>query len=839
MGLLYNEFASSSGPAYKISKSVRINRQFGTANYFTRTPTTAGNRKIWTLSLWVKRGAYSANVRRTVFGSGATGTDSFNTFSGGGNSNNIYFGTGITGASGIFWRDSASWAHLVYIVDTTLEVQADRFKAYVNGVRTSGGVFTIPLNFDTFVNATVPMYVGTGYGFGADDVNTTGMWDGNIAEVVFLDGIKASTTTKIINGVSNEVLTQLGEFSPVTGVWEARKWTGAYGTNGFYLNFSDGTSTTTLGYDYSGNNNHFTPVGLVRSSGDPADCWTNDVPPNNGDTNPLIQPSSNYCVLNAIDMPLGYIVYNANATGVADLNHYGNRGTMPYPNTGKWYWEATVGTTTTTTKLAAVGVATATATLNSPLQTTANAYGVAAVNTIYGYSNATNPWSATGTFAVGDTIQVAFDPVNLRLWIGKNNVWYNSTGGTTGDPAAGTNATFTIPAGEYFPYIQLYDNTIITNFGQVSFNYTPPTGFTTLCAANISKSGVVNGGKFMDATLYTGNSSSQTIASQFASYPDLVWVKTRNTTEPHILTDSNTGASKYWSTNSLNAQVTGAATFINAISSSGFTVGSAAAVNGSDNSLVAWQWQAGQGVTSTNTAGQVTSTVCVNQVAGFSTISYTGTGTTFGGAPNYVTSIGHGLNVAPKFWVIKRLDIANPNFNYAYTTGIDGSLDVFYINATDAKIDSTTASVTSSTISLPFSNPNFGASGGSYLIYAWAEVPGFSKMGSYVGANDGGFALGPFVYTGFRPKFIMIKAASTTGDWTIFDSSRYPFNLGGAGLNALYPNLTNADTPLSASLDIVSNGFKLRVATTEANTTGVTYFYMAFAENPFAQANAR
>jgi hypothetical protein len=337
----------------------------------------------------------------------------------------------------------------------------------------------------------------------------------------------------------------------------------------------------------------------------------------------------------------------------------------------------------------------------------------------------------------------------------------------------------------------------------------------------------------MDVSVYTGNSSSQTIATQAALYPDLVWAKTRNTGDWHILTDSNTGVSKYWSTNSLNQQATGATTFINAISSSGFTVGSAAAVNGSTYPLVAWQWQAGSGVTSANTVGQCASTVSVNQAAGFSIIKYTGTGTTYGTSPGYSTTIGHGLNAPPKFWMVKRLDAANPNFNIAYTNAIDGSMDALFINTTDAKTDSTNAATSSTTITMPFSNANVGASGGTYVAYAWAEVPGFSKFGSYLGAN----ATNLFIYTGFSPKFIMIKCSSSTGDWVTYDTTRNPTNPDNTTVYELFPNLATAET---ATNDIYSfsNGFRL--ITTNANINAAqTYFYMAFAENPFAQANAR
>jgi hypothetical protein len=848
MGLLYNELASTAvGPVYPISKSARFSRYTGAANYFTRTPSASGNRKTWTFSVWLKLGGYSTGAARSFFTTGVDQTN-FNTFViGGGNNNNGYWTQGGVFIQNTFalagWRDCSAWKHFVYVYDSTQANSFDRTVVYENGIRLPlRDAVPITLNFDSLVNSTSPITIGAGVSHVASTA-AIGQYDGNLAEIVFLDGVKPTTTTRIINGETQTVLTQLGEFNAGTGVWEARRWTGSYGTNGYYLNFSDGTSATTLGYDYSGNNNHFTPVNITRTNGAQAECWTNDVPSGNGAQAPLPQPSTNYCVLNQLDIPSDGFKLYANATAVADANHYGNRGTMAYPSIGNWYWEAVTATTTTASSAIAVGVATISSTLTTPLSGTSGAYGIYAVDNRFRCSSGTPTLISGGAIAAGTTIQVAYNAASRYLWIGINNSWWDSSGGTTGNPTTGANPTFTLPAGEYFPFVTMYSNAITANFGQVAFNYTPPSGFTTLCASNIPKSVVINGGNVTSAALYLGNGSSQTITNDFNMQPDLVWVKDRTNAEWHILTDSNTGASKYWSTNSLNQQSTGATTHINAFTSSGFTVGSAGAVNRSSATgdyYVAWQWQAGKGVTSANTVGQCASTVSANQAAGFSIIKYTGTGTTYGSSPNYITSIGHGLTVAPKVWMVKRLDAANNTYNALYTTAIDGTIDLFQINLTDAKLDTSASAVTSTTISLPFGNSNFGASGGSYVIYAWAEVPGFSKFGSYVGATiSGTLALGPFIYLGFRPKFLLIKSSSATGDWIIRDSSRNAYNTNQNHLKTLYPNLADVELVGSPNIDFLANGFKLRTQEANNNTAGVTYFYMAFAENPFAQANAR
>lgn len=826
--------ASARGPVYPITNSLRFDTTI--ANYLTRTPSVAGNRQKWTYSCWIKRGGNNTGTIKAMFSAGTNvyPNDAFLSGFGAGNrwfSSQFYAGVEYRYRFPTWWyQDYSAWYHYVFVWDTTQANADDRVSEYINGIKvTSFSSFLNPaLNENGVVNTTVPHRIGDGLGY-----SVAGYMDGYMTEINFLDGYSPTTTTRTVNGVAQTVLTQLGAFSPMTGSWEARKWTGSYGTNGFYLNFSNGTSTTTLGYDYSGNNNHFTLVNFTRATG-VTDCWCIDVPTGSAAPGPAARPSSNYCQLNQIDIPNASVYAGGVKTGSV-ASHIGFRGTMAYPTVGKYYFEVAVSTTTSSSVAASVGICTKDASLTVPSTGTSGTYAVYIVDNTYAFANGSFVWSLAGvTAAANSVLQVAYDTVTGYLWIGKNNVWYNSIGGTTGNPSAGTNPTITLtPGAELFPYIECYANSLYANFGQYAFFYTPPTDYKTLCTSNLVQSTVLNGAKFMDVSVYTGNGSSQTIATQAALYPDLVWAKTRGTGDWHILTDSNTGVSKYWSTNSLNAQTTGATTFINAISSSGFTVGSAAAVNGSTYPLVAWQWQAGSGVTSANTVGQCASTVSVNQAAGFSIVKYTGTGTTYGTSPTYNTSVGHGLNSAPKFWTVKRLDATAAAFNLVYTTAIDGSVDVFQFQSTAAKADSGSALVSSSTVTMPFGNPDIGASGASYVMYCWAEVPGFSRMGSYLGAN----AANLFIYTGFRPKFIMIKCSSTTGDWVTYDTTRNPTNPDNTTVYELFPNLGAAET---ATNDIYSfsNGFRL--ITTNANINAAqTYLYMAFAENPLAQANAR
>jgi hypothetical protein len=298
--------------------------------------------------------------------------------------------------------------------------------------------------------------------------------------------------------------------------------------------------------------------------------------------------------------------------------------------------------------------------------------------------------------------------------------------------------------------------------------------------------------------------------------------------------DSVRGITSVLYSNSTLAQQTGTA--IAAINSNGFSVNEpntgADSSNINARTYVGWQWQAGQGSTSSNTSGSITSTVSVNATAGFSVVTYTGNG-------GSNVSVGHGLGVTPVL-VLTKDRTSTGVWDFTYTFG-DGSYDFLELNSTGAKIDITGRSApTSSLFYVNGSNSNVNTR--NYVSYCWAQIAGFSKFGSYTG---NGSTDGPFVYTGFRPKFVMFKCSSSTesgnADWHMQDSSRNAFNIS-TGSNRLFANLSSAETANAEYvMDFVSNGFKLRTnaANYGQNTNGNTYIYMAFAENPFKNANAR
>jgi hypothetical protein len=341
----------------------------------------------------------------------------------------------------------------------------------------------------------------------------------------------------------------------------------------------------------------------------------------------------------------------------------------------------------------------------------------------------------------------------------------------------------------------------------------------------------------MDAVTWSGDSTSSRSITGINFTPDLVWDKIRSSAFDHMLFDSVRGAGtgKDLSSNATAAEGTKSSYgFLNSFNSDGFTVNVGtdpsfpyAAFNQSGQTYVAWAWNAGSGSSSSNTDGSITSTVSVNASAGFSVVTYTGTGAN--------ATVGHGLGVAPSFVIVKsRSQTSNWMLWHSTLTGND----YIELNTTTGAQSAATmwnSSVpTSSVINLgSFSFVN--GSGITQVAYCWSEIAGFSKFGKYTG---NGSADGTFVYLGFRPKYVLMKRADASGtSWIVWDSVRGSYNLNNADL---FPNLADAEfTSTTDTIDMLSNGFKLRGTGSGSNASGGNFIYAAFAESPFRNSLAR
>ena len=325
---------------------------------------------------------------------------------------------------------------------------------------------------------------------------------------------------------------------------------------------------------------------------------------------------------------------------------------------------------------------------------------------------------------------------------------------------------------------------------------------------------------YFNTVTYSGTGSNQSITG-VGFQPDLIWGKGRTLAGyDHRLADIVRGNTKLLKSNSTDAEET-QTTEIQSFDSDGFTVGTGNRFNNSSQTYVAWNWLADNTSGSSNTDGSITSSVSANQDAGFSIVSYTGTGSN--------ATVGHGLGTTPAWVLVKERGASGEswnNFHQSLGAGI-----TIMLNLTNAQQSSSTMWNNTAPTSSVFSvGADAGSNGSSktYIAYCFAEKKGYSKFGSYTGNN---LDDGTFCYTGMKPSFVMIKRTDSTSEWNIYDVKRNPFNLTNLELEA---NTSDAEANVSErEIDILSNGFKLRGRSTFINAPGGSYIYMAFAENPF------
>ena len=331
---------------------------------------------------------------------------------------------------------------------------------------------------------------------------------------------------------------------------------------------------------------------------------------------------------------------------------------------------------------------------------------------------------------------------------------------------------------------------------------------------------------YFNTKLYTGTGSSNALTG-VGFQPDWVWIKRRSATANHRTLDSVRGSTKEIYPNLTNSEQT--FTGISSFNSDGFTLATAdGSYNLNSATYVAWNWKGG-GAASSNSNGSITSSVSANTSAGFSIVSYTGTGST--------ATVGHGLGVAPDVIIVKNREDSNSwNVYHVGNAGATPAEDfVIYLDQTTAKTNQASnwndTAPTSSVFTVGSSNGSNGSSD-DMIAYCFSAVEGYSKFGSYKG---NGLSSGTFVFTGFRPAWVLVKNISTAYSWDLNDNKRDPHNV---CEKVLSPNLSDAEAT-ATSMDFLSNGFKLRVNNNSQNRSGDTFIYLAFAESPFKYSRAR
>ena len=616
--------------------------------------------------------------------------------------------------------------------------------------------------------------------------------DGYMAEVNFIDGQALDPS-------------YFGETDEDYGHWIPKRYSGTYGTNGFYLDFSNSGS---IGEDQAGSND-----------------WTAN---NLAATDVVLDsPTNNFCTLNPLNK--GGVALSEGNLKVVGLGGWdGVVSTFSVNEVGKSYVEFYMPTTSDYSVFALIAEGD-----NSNLND----------DGFYG-TNSFSVFTYLGEIKQGPTNKANYSPANgdvvafaIDSGTGTVKVYVNNT-------LEHTYAE-TMASGETY-YIAVWNaatsNGGIINFGQDSsfagqltaqnntddngvgdFYYAPPSGFLALCTANLPDPAVVPGENF-NTVLWTGNGSTQSITG-VGFQPDFVWTKYRSNVNDHHLFDVSRGATVSLASNSTRAETTLSQT-LTAFNSDGFSIGTSGDVNASAATYVAWNWKADNTSGSTNTDGSITSTVAANPNAGFSIVSYTGTGS--------AATIGHGLSSAPEMVIIKNRDDGTESWNVFHDAL--GNTKVIYLNLTNASSTNANAWNSTSPTSSVFSVGTKSGTGGltdDYIAYCFHSVDGYSKFGSYTG---NGSSDGPFIYTGFRPAYIMVKAIDSAYSWYIWDAARDTYNVPTHFLTA---DNIDAETTTAGDFDLVSNGFKCRRNSVAYNSSGNSYIYMAFAEYPFKRTNAR
>lgn len=736
-----------------------------------RSPGVSGNLTTWTWSGWVKRGSQTTDF---LWSAGSTTGPAYTPYSlAAFDTNRVQFDEINPGPTIV--------GRLLSSTDVVVNDRAAWYHfVYVwdTGNATAGDRMRVYINgvrFTNFASVTNPALNATSQMNSTAQHNIVRFQTGSQFGDLYLAEIH------FIGGQALDA-SNFGQFD-INGVWIPKAYGGTYGTNGFYLKFNDGSTASNLGLDRSGNGNNWTVQNVSVTAGATYD-WMTDTPTNNYTVlnHALNQTQYN----NQSPKGTGGTITNGNLTVIGQGSNWnGWTGTFPL-SSGKWYWEV-------------LSVA-------EPIPNYKE-LGIISQNA------ATTHLITSGSSTVGDIHGFA-----LNLDTGAFE-WYKN------GVAQGTIAS--VAAGFWLPYVAVANSAQMAfNFGQRPFAYTPPTGFVELRTSNLPSAPIANGNLYFDVKTYTGTAATQNITG-LAFQPDLVWMKSRGRALDHALYDRVRGVQLQLESNNVGSETT-ETTGLTAFNSDGWTMGALDQINGTTatNSYVGWAWKA-NGAAVTNTDGSISSQVSANTAAGVSIVTYTGTGAN--------ATVGHGLGVAPSLLIVKRRDTAGASW-IVWQNTLAGTeylvLDLTAARATLAIVWNST--VPSSTVFSLGTNTFVNASGGTFVAYCFAEVPGFSKFGSYTG---NGVVDGPFVFCGFRPRYILFKGAGNVSDWVIKDTARSPNNAALANLGA-NTNLEENVLP-GGAIDILSNGFKIRQTSINLNQNAVVFTFIAFAENPFGGNNVR
>jgi len=767
-----------------VNNSVRFNDD--DSAYMYRTP-SASNRKTFTFSAWIKVNPAATNYP-PLFNADTSTPDSVIRLGTDGNIEFIAENGGGGNALLITNRklkDSSVWYHVVCSMDTSNPTADQRLRIYVNGTEeTSFSSRTNPdLDDEYKFNSNVIHKIGA--------QRYASYWDGYMADVHFVDGQALDPTS-------------FGQTDPSTEQWIPKTFTGNHGQNGFHLEFLNNE----VGAD-SANTNSFTPVNLTTAN------TVIDTPTRNFATKDPNYINSQSQVFSEGNLDV-YSTQTSTNPGMVSTQKVRN---------GKWYWEVYIRAQAGSN---IVGIAKHPNNLpsdNYALYNSADMYGWVTAGSIF-RNNGTNYSGLVGTWTAGDIIGVALDMDNGDLYMYKNGTAENSG-----------NPVWTGLSGEFSSYSLVYQNGAHTyNFGQDSsfagnlspaantdglgaeFKYTPPSGYKALNVDNLPAKGT------------KGIARRKT--------PVFTWIKNRDSTDSHMLFDQVRGVTKVIHSDPDTHQVE--TTEVNTLQKfipGGFQIGNDVQVNTTGESYVAWNWCmhdeiVNAGPQTMSPAGSITATGLADRRLGFSIVKFTGTGAN--------GTVGHGLSQAPEMIMVASLEtVSNWIVYHKFDGGTDGR-SFLNLNTAGAKFDNGPNSYfqdtpPSSTV-ISVNGSTYNTIGNDFVYYCFHSVPGYSKIGSYIGNNN---ADGPFAFCGFKPGFLFLKnTANGATNWLIYDNKRDSYNQMQFPLFASLNNATYTSNLLH--VDFLSNGFKIRNGTYgETNGSNQRHIFWAMAESPFKYSNAR
>ena len=781
---------ASGATDYEVERSLRFND--GDSPNLTRTPSSASNRRTFTISAWVKRSSFGAG--HTIISQGTSGSDFFGVYF---PSEQFSIRSRVGGSDQFeknstgFFRDLSAWMHVLVAVDTTQSTAEDRAIGYLNGVRvTDYSANTIPAqNTELNMNTTETVYIGS--------FPHCCHWDGYIAELQFIDG-QALTPSSFA-----ETDAATGEYKPI-------KYTGTYGTNGFYLNFSDnsGTTATTLGKDLSGNGNNFTPNNFSVSAGAGNDSLE--------DT-----PTNNFCTLNPLDKMGTVTVSEGNLKVVINGDNASLITGSFGVSSGKWYYEAVADT-------AGAGFV---GWIRKDVSTYTGYPFQQGGTLLYFSQNGGRYKDGDGGAAYGASYTDG-DIIGCAINLDDNEVtWYKNNS---------AQPTLSIESGTYNPNTVTGGSsaTFTFNFGQRAFSYTPPTGFKALNSANLPDPTILLPNKHFEALLYSGNGGTQSITGlQFQ--PDWVWAKRRNGSNSNVLFDAVRGATKELISNSTNSEST-EATSITSFDSNGFSVGSNGGVNDGSGSYVAWNWDAGETDSATYTVKVVsdsgnkyrfndfgTSAVTLDLAEG-GTYTFDGSDSSMSGHPFVIGTAANGSVYSTG--VTYQLDGASVTYS-AYTSG--------YSSATTRKLIITVpasapqlyywCSIHSGMGGAINTNTTLGSSNFAGSIQSTVKAnasAGFSIV-SYEGNNTQGATVGHGL--GVAPAVVIVKNRESTYNWAVWHqdllSASYVTNLNSTAAQGSIPGVFNSTLPTSTVFSLGGGGQSDRFLSNEPNVDFIAYIF--------------